>query len=74
MQLIIQTIANDAWTDVLNKLAIYLLFPALIFSGMIKIELETIDDFSFIYGNFIILVLVIFLIYSISKYLDFKSK
>jgi len=31
-----KTIANDAWTEVLNKLAIYLLFPALIFSGIVK--------------------------------------
>jgi len=51
-----KTIANETWTDVLNKLAIYLLFPALIFSGMIKSKLEQIDDFSFIYWNFTILV------------------
>ncbi len=63
-----RTIADDAWTHVLNKLAIYLLFPALIFSGMINVKLESIDDFSFIYGNFIILVLVIFILYSVTKY------
>ena len=66
-----KTIADESWTDVLNKLAIYLLFPALIFSGMIKVKLETIDDFSFIYGNFIILVLVIFTLYTVLKYLGF---
>ena len=67
-----KTIADESWTDVLNKLAIYLLFPALIFSGMIKVKLETIDDFSFIYGNFIILVLVIFTLYMILKHLGFS--
>ena len=63
-----KTIADDAWTHVLNKLAIYLLFPALIFSGMVNVKLESIDDFSFIYGNFIILVLVIFILYGVTKY------
>ncbi len=68
-----KTIADDSWTHVLNKLAIYLLFPALIFSGMIKVKLETIDDFSFIYGNFILLVLVIFTLYFGLKYMGFKK-
>ena len=68
-----KTIADDTWTDVLNKLAIYILFPALIFSGMIKVKLETIDDFSFIYGNFILLVLVIFTLYFGLKYMGFKK-
>lgn len=67
-----KTIADESWTDVLNKLAIYLLFPALIFSGMIKVKLETIDDFSFIYGNFIILVLVIFTLYTVLKHFGFS--
>ena len=68
-----KTIADDSWIDVLNKLAIYLLFPALIFSGMVKVKLENIDDFSFIYGNFIILVLIIFLLYGVTKYLGFSK-
>ena len=68
-----RTIADDSWTHVLNKLAIYLLFPALIFSGMVKVKLETIDDFSFIYGNFIILVLVIFTLYMVLKRLGFSK-
>lgn len=67
-----RTIADDAWTHVLNKLAVYLLFPALIFSGMLKVKLEMIDDFSFIYGNFIILVLVIFTLYFGLKRLGFS--
>ncbi len=67
-----KTIANETWTDVLNKLAIYLLFPALIFSGMIKVKLEQIDDFSFIYWNFTILVVVIFTLYFTLKHLDFS--
>jgi hypothetical protein len=58
-----KTIADDSWTVVLNKLAVYLLFPALIFSGMIKVKLESIDDFSFLYGNFILLVLIIASLY-----------
>jgi hypothetical protein len=58
-----KTIADDSWTVVLNKLAVYLLFPALIFSGMIKVKLESIDDFSFLYGNFILLVLIITSLY-----------
>ena len=68
-----RTIADDSWTVVLNKLAIYLLFPALIFSGMIKVELANIDDFSFIYGNFMILVAIIFSLYFGLKYLGFKK-
>jgi len=68
-----KTIADDSWTAVLNKLAIYLLFPALIFSGMIKVKLETIDDFSFIYGNFILLVLIIFTLYFGLKLMGFKK-
>ena len=68
-----KTIADDSWTAVLNKLAIYLFFPALIFSGMIKVKLETIDDFSFIYGNFIILVAIIFTLYFGLKYLGLKK-
>jgi len=68
-----KTIADETWTDVLNKLAIYLLFPALIFSGMVNVKLETIDDFSFIYGNFIILVLVIFTLYRVTKYFGFTK-
>ena len=68
-----KTIADDSWTAVLNKLAVYLLFPALIFSGMIKVKLETIDDFSFIYGNFILLVVIIFTLYFGLKYLGFKK-
>ncbi|PHS31972.1 MAG: hypothetical protein COA92_07280 [Sulfurovum sp.] len=67
------TIADDTWTKVLNKLAIYLLFPALIFSGMIKVKLETIDDLSFIYGNFIILVLVIATLYLTLKHFGFSK-
>ncbi len=63
-----QTIADETWTAVLNKLSVYLLFPALIFSGMVNVKLESIDDFSFIYGNFIILVLVIFILYGVTKY------
>ena len=66
------TIADETWTNVLNKLAIYLLFPALIFSGMIKVKLESIDDFSFVYGNFIILVLVIAVLYGTLKYFGFR--
>jgi len=69
-----KTIANDAWTEVLNKLAIYLLFPALIFSGMVKVELESIDDFSFIYANFIILVLIIATLYGVTKSLGFTKR
>lgn len=53
------TIATEAWVEVLNKLAIYLLFPALIFSGMMKVELEQIDDFLFLYGNALLLVMII---------------
>ncbi len=68
-----KTIADDSWTTVLNKLSVYLLFPALIFSGMIKVKLETIDDFSFIYGNFIILVAIIFTLYFGLKYLGLKK-
>jgi len=68
-----KTIADDSWTAVLNKLAVYLLFPALIFSGMIKVKLETIDDFSFIYGNFILLVGIIFLLYFGLKYVGLKK-
>jgi len=68
-----KTIADDTWTVVLNKLAIYLLFPALIFSGMIKVKLETIDDFSFIYGNFTLLVLIIFILYFGAKALGFSK-
>jgi len=68
-----RTIANESWTEVLNKLAIYLLFPALIFSGMIKVELNEIDDFSFLYGNFILLVLIIALLYYGLKFLGFKK-
>ena len=68
-----KTIADDSWTTVLNKLAVYLLFPALIFSGMIKVKLETIDDFSFIYGNFILLVAIIFTLYFGLKYLGLKK-
>ena len=67
------TIADDSWTAVLNKLAIYLLFPALIFSGMIKVKLESIDDFSFLYGNFILLVLIIALLYFGLKAMGFKK-
>ncbi len=67
-----KTIANEAWTEVLNKLAVYLLFPALIFSGMIKVKLESIDDFSFIYWNFTILVVVIFTLYFTLKHLSFS--
>jgi len=36
-----KTIADNSWTEVLNKLAVYLLFPALIFSGMVKVKLES---------------------------------
>jgi len=68
-----KTIANDSWTEVLNKLAIYLLFPALIFSGMIKVKLESIDDFSFIYGNFTVLVLIIASLYFGLKAMGFKK-
>ena len=68
-----KTIADDSWTAVLNKLAIYLLFPALIFSGMIKVKLETIDDFSFIYGNFMLLVLIIASLYFGLKAMGFKK-
>jgi len=68
-----KTIADDTWTAVLNKLAIYLLFPALIFSGMIKVKLETIDDFSFIYGNFIFLVVIIGTLYFGAKALGLKK-
>ena len=68
-----KTIADDTWTAVLNKLAIYLLFPALIFSGMIKVKLESIDDFSFIYGNFILLVVIIGTLYFGSKALGLKK-
>ncbi len=68
-----RTIADDTWTHVLNKLAIYLLFPALIFSGMINVKLESIDDFSFIYGNFTILVLIIFTLYSVTRYFGFSK-
>jgi predicted permease len=69
-----RTIADESWTAVLNKLAIYLLFPALIFSGMIKVELEKIDDFSFIYGNFILLVLIIAMLYFGLKLLGFGKR
>ena len=68
-----KTIADNSWTEVLNKLAVYLLFPALIFSGMVKVKLESIDDFSFIYANFIILVLIIATLYSVTKYLGFSK-
>jgi len=68
-----RTIANENWTDVLNKLAIYLLFPALIFSGMMKVELEHIADFSFVYGNFILLVAVILSLYFGLKKLGFSK-
>ena len=68
-----KTIADDSWTAVLNKLAIYLLFPALIFSGMTKIKLERIDDFSFIYGNFILLVLIIATLYFGLKYMGYTK-
>ena len=68
-----KTIADDSWTVVLNKLAVYLLFPALIFSGMIKVKLETIDDFSFIYGNFVLLVSIIFVLYFGLKYVGLKK-
>ncbi len=68
-----KTIAQDSWTEVLNKLAVYLLFPALIFSGMIKVKLETIDDFSFIYANFTILVVIIFTLYFTLKYFGFSK-
>jgi len=68
-----RTIADDSWTAVLNKLSIYLLFPALIFSGMIKVKLETIDNFSFIYGNFILLVTIIFTLYFGLRYIGFKK-
>ena len=67
-----KTIANEAWTEVLNKLAVYLLFPALIFSGMIKVKLDSIDDFSFIYWNFTILVVVIFTLYFTLKQFGFS--
>jgi len=69
-----KTIADNSWTEVLNKLAVYLLFPALIFSGMVKVKLESIDDFSFIYANFIILVLIISTLYSVTKYLGFSTR
>ena len=68
-----KTIADESWTVVLNKLAIYLLFPALIFSGMIKVKLESIDDFSFIYENFILLVLIIASLYFGLKAIGFKK-
>ena len=68
-----KTIADESWTAVLNKLAVYLLFPALIFSGMIKVNLETIDDFSFIYGNFILLVLIIATLYFGLKSMGFAK-
>ena len=68
-----KTIADDSWIDVLNKLAIYLLFPALIFSGMVKVKLESIDDFSFIYANFIILILVIFTLHTVLKRFGFSK-
>lgn len=58
-----RTIADDSWTHVLNKLAIYLLFPALIFAGMMKVKLEHIDDFSFLYGNFLLLIGIIVSLY-----------
>jgi len=69
-----KTIADESWIAVLNKLAIYLLFPALIFSGMIKVDLKTIDDFSFIYGNFILLVLVIATLYFGLKTMGFSKR
>jgi len=53
------TIATEAWVEVLNKLAIYLLFPALIFSGMMRVELDQIDNFSFLYGNALLLIVII---------------
>jgi len=68
-----KTIADNSWTVVLNKLAVYLLFPALIFSGMIKVKLESIDDFSFLYGNFILLVLIITSLYFGLKAMGFKK-
>ena len=68
-----KTIADDTWTIVLNKLAVYLLFPALIFSGMMKVEFESIDDFSFIYGNFILLVLIIATLYFGLRYMGFTK-
>lgn len=58
-----RTIADDSWMPVLNKLALYLLFPALIFSGMMRVKLEAIDDFNFIWGNFTILAVVILALY-----------
>ena len=39
---------------------------------MIKVELEQIDDFSFIYGNFTILVVVIFTLYFTLKHFGFS--
>ncbi len=68
-----KSIADNSWTDVLNKLAIYLLFPALIFSGMMKIKLESINDFSFIYENFLILISIILILYFGLKILGFKE-
>ena len=68
-----KTIADDSWTDVLNKLAVYLLFPALIFSGMMKVKVDTFNDFSFIYANFFLLLFVIATLYFGLKKLGFSK-
>jgi len=68
------TIADNNWSAVLNKLAVYILFPSLIFSGMIKVNIKEIDDFSFIYWNMAILTTIILTLFLVTKWLKFSKE
>ncbi len=67
-------ISNSEWVDVLNKIAIYILFPSLIFSGITNIKLDAISSFSFVYINSLVLISIIFVTLLITKILKFSRE
>ena len=67
-------VAKESWSGVLNGVALYLLFPALILKGITQVEVTTFNDFKFITINFILLLSIIFSLIVLGRFLKLKQE
>ena len=66
-------IANDKWVEVLNKFGLFLGFPAIVLNSFFKLENGFPVKSNIIAYNLIILLFVIFILYSVTRVLKFDK-
>jgi len=67
-------VANNSWVDILNGVALYAFFPALILRGISQINLQNGNDFKFILINLCLLIAIIAALFGGAKAFGLSKK